>query len=100
MRRYLPKRMLACLSAIAVTLPNWAFAQVAGGGGALSGGSAGLLQTAITWFTTNILGGMIMIGVLCIGGMFMFMRLYIPGVVMMIVGALVADNYTTIAAMF
>jgi hypothetical protein len=92
--------LLTCLAlvlAAATIVPDHAFAQATSG--ALSGGSSGLLGTTITWFTTNLLGGLIMVGVICIGGMFMFMRLYIAGVAMMVCGALIADNYQAIAAL-
>lgn len=78
-----------------VGLPDVAAAQGIGGG---ITGSGGLLQPALTWFGTNLAGGIVMAGVLFVGLGLLVMRMFVGGILMMVVGALVIGNYQTIAS--
>jgi type IV secretory pathway VirB2 component (pilin) len=76
-----------------VLLADTAFAQAVGGG------NGGLLNTIIQWVATNLLQGIIMIGVIVVGCMMIAGRHTLAGVVTMIVGGLVIANYNAIAAL-
>ena len=84
------------LAAAALLVPDVAFAQLSGGG---SGGNPGLLSPIVQWFQQNLLGGIILIGVIAIGIILCFMRFYIGAAAMMVIGALIADHAQQIAAL-
>lgn len=87
---------LALIVTLGLILPDVVFAQSTG---AASGGNAGWVQSVITSFTTNILGGIIQATVIGLGVLMMVMRWHMVTAGMIIIGALVADNYQTIAAL-
>ncbi len=93
--RWRPYAVTAATIAI-VLLTQPAFAQFAVGGG----GSSGLLAPILQWFGTNIVAGLIEVGVLGIGIAMLFQRFFMGVLAMMVVGALVIGNASTITALF
>lgn len=66
----------------------------------VGGGNGGLLSTIIQWIATNLLQGIIMIGVIICGVMMIAGRHTLAGIVTIIVGAVIIANYNTIAGLF
>lgn len=94
--RWRPYAVATATVAIAVALQHPAFAQFATGGG----GSSGLLAPILQWFGTNIVAGLIEVGILGIGIAMLFQRFFMGVLAMMVVGALVIGNASTITALF
>jgi len=85
---------ILALTLLFILVANTAFAQAVGGG------NGGLMSAIIQWVATNLLQGIIMIGVIVIGCMMIAGRHTFGGVVVMIIGALIIANYNTIAGLF
>jgi type IV secretory pathway VirB2 component (pilin) len=87
-------RLAAVVLCLAAMTAAPAHAQIALGSG------GGLLGPVIQWFTSNIAGGLITIGVLAIGVLLLFLRFSIGFVGMMVIGALIMTHYQTIVGLF
>jgi type IV secretory pathway VirB2 component (pilin) len=66
----------------------------------IGGGGGGYLQQVIQWFVTNIIQGLVMIGILIAGVTLMMGRHTVAGLAVMAVGAIVMTHYAEIAALF
>jgi type IV secretory pathway VirB2 component (pilin) len=89
-RRYLT----IALAIVFILVADAAFAQ------GIGGGNGGLLSAIIQWIATNLLQGIIMIGVIIIGCMMIAGRHTLGGIVVMVVGGIVIANYNAIASLF
>lgn len=94
-RSYWRSWLTVALTLVFLLVADTAFAQAVGGGG-----NGGLLSTIIQWISTNLLQGIIMIGVIVIGCMMIAGRHTLGGVVVMVLGAIIIANYNTIAGLF
>lgn len=88
------KYLIPALVVVFLLIADTAMAQTVGGG------NGGLLGTIIQWIATNLLQGIIMLGIIIIGCMMIAGRHTLGGIIVMVVGALIIANYNTIAGLF
>jgi hypothetical protein len=64
-----------------------------------AGAGGGLITQIISWFTSNILGGIIQVGIMGVGVAMLFMHFRLSIVGFVVVGGLIATHYAEIAGL-